>query len=394
VAELTSTGLTIRTQAEIQADLETEERANISDRLDVSTSSPFGQHNAISARALRILEEALAAIYLAMDPDSATGDALDRVAAITGSTREAATFTRSATVTVNVDAGTYAIGTLVAQVDGQPTSLFANAEAVVNAGPGAANVAVAFDATTTGPLACPLDTLVISGAVSGWNSVVDNTEGVPGSTIESDEAFRLRRESEVSNPGSASVNGIRADVLREVASVDTISIIENDTDATVDTVPPHSIECVVFGPTSPTAQDDQDVADQIFASKSAGIGTAGTTSKTVTDTEGQDHTISFTRPTTVNLALVVTLEYEASTYAGDQTVKDKIVAESLLNYVPGLDGSGSKIASWVHEVAGVLRVTAITINAGSSFGTYALNSRQVGETEDASISVVSSAATP
>jgi uncharacterized phage protein gp47/JayE len=394
MAELTSTGLTTKTQEQIKADLEAEQRANISDRLDVSTSSPFGQHNAISSRALRLLEEALAAVYLAMDPDSATGDALDRIAAIAGSIREPATKTRSATVTVNVDAGTYVAGTLVAQVDGQPTSLFENIEDVVNAGPGAANVAVTFDAQNTGPTPCPVDTLVISGAVSGWNSVVNNTEGVLGKNIESDAAFRLRREAEITSPGSASVNGIVADVLRNVPSVDTMSIVENDTDATVDTIPPHAIECVVFGPSSPTAQDDQDVADQIFLSKAAGIGTAGTTTKTVVDSEGQNHSIRFTRPTKVTLTIVITLEYEASAYAGDTTVKEVIAEQAALVLVPGLDGSGSQIASWAHTVAGVLRVTAITINAGSSFGTHALNSRQVGEILTTDVTVTSSAATP
>lgn len=393
MAELTATGLVIKTQAEIKADLEASQRADISDRLDVSTSSAFGQHNAISSRGLRLLEEALAAIYLAIDPDSATGDAQDRLYAITGTTREAATETRSS-VTVNVDAGTYAIGALVAQVTGRPDVLFGNIEAVVNAGPGAANVTVLFDAQDTGPIVCPLNTLVISGAVVGWNFVVSNTEGSIGSAIEADPSFRLRREAEVSNPGSTSTPGIAADVLRNVASVDTITVVENDTDATVDLIPPHALEAVVFGPSSPSSQDDQDVADQVFASKAGGIGTYGSTTKTVVDSESQSHAISFTRPATVSLTIVIDVDVVSADYAGDTTLENTIEAQAALAFVPGLDGSGSQIASWAHGVAGVLRVTDVTINAGASFGTHAITSRQVAEILAASVTVTSTGATP
>jgi len=391
MAELTATGLTIKTQAEIIDDLEAAERADISDRLDVSSSSPFGQHNAISSRGLRLLEEALAAIYLAIDPDSATGDALDRICAITGTTREAATATRSL-VTVNVDAGTYAIGSLVAMVTGRPDQLFANVEAVTVAS--TSNADVYFDALDTGPIACPLDTLVISGAVVGWNSIVSNTEGALGLAIESDAALRIRREAEVTNPGSTSTSGIAADILRNVSAVLTAYVVENDTNATVDSIPAHSLEAVVYGPTTPTAADDQAVADQIFASKAGGIGTYGTTTKTVTDSEGQDHSISFTRPAVVPLTITIDVDVNSATYAGDAALALAIQTQAALTLIPGLDAAGSQIASWAHTVPGVLRVTSVTINAGGSFAVHSITSRQVGQILVADITITSTGATP
>lgn len=56
-------------------------------------------------------------------------------------------------------------------------------------------------------------------------------------------------------------------------------------------VPPHSFEAVVEGGT------DQDVADKLWGVKAAGIGTHGNISKTVQDSEGDDHTVKFSRPT-------------------------------------------------------------------------------------------------
>jgi len=390
---LSSSGLAVDTQAEIKADLETRQRANISTRLDVSTTSPHGQHNALVSRALRLVQESMAALYLAMDPDSATGDALDRVSAITGTTREAATRTRT-TITVNVDPGTYAIGALVAQVTGRPEDTFSNVAAVVNGGGSAANFAAVFDATNTGPVSCPANTTSINGPVAGWNSIVSNTEGAVGSDIESDAALRLRRAQEVANPGSTSTSGIVADISRNIADVDTVTVTENDTGATVDSIPAHSIEAIVFGPTTPTAADNLEVATQILASKAAGIGTYGNTSVTVTDSEGQDHGIDFTRPVVQDLVITIDVDVLTSTYAGDTEVENVIAAQADLLFVPGLDGAGSQIASWAHTVAGVLRVTDVTIDAGASFAVEPIDSRSVARIQSSNVTVTSTGATP
>lgn len=393
MAELTSTGLTVRTQTEIQEEIETEQRAEISDRLDVSTTSPLGQHNRLTSRALRLLEEALQAIYLAIDPDSATGDALDRVCAITGTIREEASATTTSVV-VNVDPGTYAIGDLVAQVDGQPTNRYTNSEAVVNGGASAANVTVNFEAVTAGAFQCPSNTLVISSSVSGWNSVVSNTEGDIGSEVEPDEALRIRRELEVTNPGSTSTSGIAADILANIANVDTVTVIENDTDATVDSIPGHSIEAIVYGPDSPTTADNLAVATQIWESKAAGIGTYGdNVSVDVTDSEGQVHTIDFTRPAIDDYSITVDVDVD-STYAGDTALKEAIAAAASLAFVPGLDVAGSMIAAWAHDVQGVLRVTDVTINAGPSFGVETVGTRQVARLQTINMTVTSTVATP
>lgn len=389
---LDSNGLAIDTQAEIKADIETRQRANISDRLDVSTTSPHGQHNAVVSRALRLVQETLLACYMAMDPDSAAGDALDRLCAITGTTREAATATRTSVV-VNVDPGTYAAGALVAQVTGRPGDRFENVEAVVNSGGSAANVTVLFDAQETGPVSCPQNTLTIAGPVAGWNSIVSNAEGAAGSEIESDAELRLRREQEVTNPGSTSTSGIAADISRNVPEVQTVTVIENDTDVTVDSIPLKSLEAIVFGPDSPTTADNTAVAEQIFTSKTAGIGTYGNTSITVTDSEGQNHVIRFTRPATQDLAVTIDVDTGVD-YAGDTALAEAIAAAADLEFVPGLDAAGSQIAAWAHAVAGVLRVTDVTIDAGSSFGVEAIDSRTVARIQSGNVTVTSTSATP
>ena len=125
--QLTTAGLEVDTFEETLEAIETEQKAAISPSLDLSTSSPLGQLNRIMARAIRLVNEALEAVYAGIDPDSNTGDAQDRIAAITGTFREAAT-KATVTLSVNLDAGTYAIGTLVAHTAGRPQDRFPDAQ--------------------------------------------------------------------------------------------------------------------------------------------------------------------------------------------------------------------------------------------------------------------------
>lgn len=383
--ELTTSGLTVDTFLETLAAIEDDQKSAIAATLDLSTSSPLGQINRLVARAIRLQAEALEAIYAGLDPDSATGDVLDRIAALTGSYREPAT-KASVTLDVDLDAATYAAGALVASVANRPADRFVNRDEIVSAG--GSNLAV-FEAETAGFLQAPTGpagTYVIAGPVSGWNSISDATDGTPGADAESDADFRLRRALEIEQPGSTSAPGIAADISSNITDVTAVTVLENDTNATVDTIPPHSIEAVVFGPASPTAADNLLVATQIFDSKAAGIGTSGNTTVTVTDSQGIDHDINFTRPTSVTVDVSVTLEYVASTYEGDTTVED-LIELRIQELDPGFDVTWARVAGWVNEVEGVTRITALTID-GVSLTDFVITDRE--KAQPGTISVTSS----
>lgn len=389
MAELLSTGLVTRTQAEILEEIEADQRAEISEELDQSTSSPLGQLNLLFARAVALLEEAAATLYAAQDPDGASGDALDRVSAITGTIREAATASRL-TVVCDLDAGSYAAGTLRAAPDGRPDEIFSNAEDVVSVG---GDTDVVFEADDTGPILVAANTLVIASAVTGWNGITSNEAATPGEDVETDEALRLRRQEEVERPGSSSARGIAADLSANITEIESVTVVENDTDATVDSIPPHAIEVIVYGPDPATSEDDDAVAAQILASKAAGIGTYGTTSVTVVDSEGQSRIVKFTRPADVAVDCALTLVTNADTYAGDAAVAEHIAERAEETYVPGLDASWDQIVEWAREVAGVLRVTAVSVD-GVSFGTTTISSRQLATLAEGDITVTSSNGTP
>lgn len=373
MASLSGNGLEAATLEEILALIESDQIATISAGLDLSASSPLGQINRLLARAIRLQEEALLAVYRSLDPDSATGDALWRLGAITGTIREPATKTR-VQATINLDAGTYNAGTLFAHPSGRASDRFTNIAQIVHGG---GVTSAVFEAETAGAIEVAADTLVISSAVAGWNSIDSNLAGVTGLEIESEAAFRYRRTQEIEARASASARGIATAISQGLPDVTTVYVVENQTDATVDSIPAHSIEVVVWGPVPSTQEDDQAVAEIIYSSKAAGIGTYGNTNETVVDSAGYGHVINFTRVSARTVTIAMTIEYTDGEYSGDLALSEALVARAAESLRPGRDLSGSMLAAWAHEVPGVLRVTDVTIDGGGSFGTEVCGSREV-----------------
>ena len=385
MAEFSSTGLVIATQAEIEADLVTTQRAEIDAELDTSTSSPIGQINDLVARKIRTLEEALAGLANALDPEVATGDALIRLCALTGTYREPATATRVEAV-ADLDAGTYAAGSLAAYPDGRAEDRFVNGGGGARAGGGATGVG---EAETSGALEVLADTLVHVASV-GFNGITSNLEGEPGQDIETEAALRARRAAEVAAPGSSSLPGIAADLTREIPAIEYLTVTHNTTETTVDTIPPHAVEAVVYGPASPTTDDDAAVAAVLFASVAGGIATHGTTTVNHVDTEGVTHVIKFTRPAFVDLSPTITLVRAATGYAGDAAVAAAIAA---IPFRPGLDASWSAVVAAAQGVAGVLRVATVNLGGGAFVNT-SINARQIARIDSGAVTVTSSIGAP
>ena len=73
--------------------------------------------------------------------------------------------------------------------------------------------------------------------------------------------------------------------LRALPNVQQVLIRVNDTNSTVDNIPAHSIACIVNNGNA------QKIAETIFAKKTPGISTHGSTSRTVVDEYGESHTV-------------------------------------------------------------------------------------------------------
>jgi hypothetical protein len=172
---------------------------------------------------------------------------------------------------------------------------------------------------------------------------------VTGRNTETDAELRLRRAETLQIAGKATVDAIRSALL-DLDGVTDVIVFENDTMILdLDGRPPKSFECVVNG------GDDQEIADKIWDVKAAGIATYGSETETITDSQGQNHFVYFSRPTNLLVYLEVDLttntEFPASGLAEAEAAlvaagnafgigKDVIVYPKLisaLNSIPGIE---------------------------------------------------------
>lgn len=319
---LTPDGFVAKTLEDIEASIVARQRADIDPNLDTSQYEVIGQLNAVVADELAQLWELAEALHDAMDPDKATGDSQDALYALTGTLREGASKS-TVIATVTLSGGTnIAAGDAQASVVGNPAAKFVNVTAMVNAGGSSAPFPVLFRAVDTGPVAANAGTLTnIDTPRVGWEAITNALDADLGADIEADPLFRVRRIDELAAQGGGSAPSLRADLLG-LPTVLAASVVENDTDATVNGQPPHSLEAVVRS--VQTASDDADIANLIWRNKVGGIQLIGSVSVNIVDDEGVTRTVKFSRPTVVPIYIALRLR-TGTGYLGDTVTKQAIV---------------------------------------------------------------------
>lgn len=359
--QLTPQGLYVETYEETRADIVSRIRQDVSPTANTEEDSLLGNLISIVATKQRELGEALEAVWSSFDPDSNGGASQDAIAAITGTLRRDATYSRLEGVEYTVDPGTYPAGTLVAHVDGDPTIRFVNAEDVVNDGVSPDVVTADAVSETPGPVRVFAGQLtVIAGAVSGWAAVSNPTDAIVGRDVESDAELRVRREQELSAQGSTSAEAVRAAILREhTDTVESALVLENVTETTdANGVPPHSIEAIVYAP----GIDEDALAETIFRAKAAGIRAHGNEIKTVTDSQGIAHSIGFSYQEDVDLYVRVNLEILDGTWVGDSEFILRFVDLCNEYYGLGRDVKHSRLVAFCHQVPGVFGVVKLEVS--------------------------------
>jgi uncharacterized phage protein gp47/JayE len=393
---LTDAGFVAKTLQDIEASFVAQQRANIDPAIDTSQFGLIGQLNGIVASDLAELWELGEALYDAMDPDQVSGDAQDQLYSLTNSLREPATSSRVVCTVVLAPGTTIAALTAVASVAGNARARFTNTTAMENAGGVEASYEIPFAALETGPIAANAGTLTQRDTlITGWVSVTNALDAELGTDIESDAAYRARRQDELAAQGGGTVAGIRADLL-QLPTVLAVSVLENVTD-TVDAngLPGHSFEAVVRSQIG--AVDDQAIALSIWSNKPAGIEAYGAIDVVITDTEGVEHTIGFSRPTAVPVYVALRLTVIGSEYLGDDAMKEAIAASAETPGSPGyLDVGDPVYAGRFVTVAmqqpGVLNAESRVSLTSSDYATgepsVAVSLREIGTLDSTRISVV------
>lgn len=356
---LTTNGLEIRTEAEIQALIE----AAIAEELPGLDLSVGPEHQIIGilSEELAIMWELLQAIYSAGYPESSSGTALDRIAAITGTTRRAATSSR-VIGTVNLNAGVTLAAGAIASVDGDPDALFRTVEDVTNPAGIAANVDVELASLDTGPIAAPAGTLTqIVTPRTGWNLITNAADATLGRDVADDAELREQRVLELAGAGVGTVDAIRAAVAR-VDGVEEVTVYENTTLSTdVDGRPGKSFEVVIWDG-DPTAADDAELAQAIWDNKPAGIEAFGVTDlEPALDDLGTEHLMEWTRAAKLRVYVALSVVLKPNAPLGwEILVQDAIEARGD-EYNVGDDAYASHLICAVLEVPSIEAVIELKL---------------------------------
>lgn len=356
---LSSTGFEKPSFAEIQASVEADLKASLGTSINLLSTSVFAAIVRTMSERYDDLWQAALDLYNGLDPDTAQGVLLGYLVALQGLTKNAATKS-TVTLTVDLDATTtLTVGRLVSN----PTTgvqFITTAEVTSTT---AGSYSVAAEATVTGPVAALAGSLTqIDTPVTGWNSVTNALDAVAGSDVESDAALRLRRVEALAAPGSGTPEGARSD-LAALSGVSSVSILENTTGTTDGNgLPPYSFEAILDEDGSLT--DDQ-LAQAIYdTSKPLGTPTHGTDSGTATDTEGNTHTINFTKVADVNAYVDVTFTTNDDYPVDGDTQVAAAIAAFVLD--AGQTLFASKIYDLVFNVTGVENITDVQVGTTPS----------------------------
>jgi hypothetical protein len=358
---VTLTGFRRKTLDDVLTELQADELSEVADDLDVSSESVMGQLNGIFARQIGVVWEAMEQCYSGFDADVAEGRMLEMLAKLTGTFRIGSTPSEVFLVT-DLDIGTtLRAGVHFAAVEDLPDVRWTPAADITAtvAGP----VTTKWLSEILGPVQGFAGTInVIATPVSGWNSVVNPGDATLGKEIDPDPTLRLRREKELATLGAATVRAIASKVARAYsAQLDNLYVQDNDTDAFIDTLPPHSVEVLIFDGDTPTI-DDNALAQTIYEAKSAGIQAFGNVTTAfataiVNGVEAQKQ-IGFSRAEKLLVWLEVDLTIGAG-YPGDEEVKKVIAPAANIRFAPGRDVTESPLRSYPFSLPGVEKVTGL-----------------------------------
>lgn len=239
---------------------------------------------------------------------------------------------------------------------------------------GPPHVDLAFTAEQTGPIAAPAGSLtVIETPQAGITSANNFDDADLGNDVETDSELKIRRNQQLKRAGTATLEGIRNNVL--LVEFVQQALVQENTDIVTGPsgIPPKAFE------TFATGGDEQEIAQAIFDAKPIGIEAHGSITLMVTDSQGVDHTIKFSRPTDIDVWLEIdvvpnTDPNEGAVYPadGDQSVKQAVL-DFTADFRIGQDVIVNQLFTPINEVAGVIGIVIRLGFAPAPVGTVNLD---------------------
>lgn len=313
---LSLTGFKRKRLDQLLIDLNDEMRVIFGDNLNLDPQSPDGQVNGAVAESQANLWEIAEQSFNAFKPSVATGASLSSLVQLNGITRKEATFS-TATIDVTGTNGTLIpTGSIVSTNDTQ-AQFSTDDDITIAGGVGSSTVT----SIVSGDVHAVAGTLtLIDTPITGWDTVTNGIDAIEGENQETDAELRIRRKSSIATGATAILEAMLASVLN-ITGVSSAVVLENDSNVTDGNgVPRKSFNVVARG------GDDAELAGVIWDKKPIGILAFGTTTEVITDSQGFDHDISFSRPVDVDIYIDISItNLEGYPIDGDDRIKQAIV---------------------------------------------------------------------
>ena len=166
--------------------------------------------------------------------------------------------------------------------------------------------------------------------------------GISRFSGETDAQLRIRMGAAMASKGCASAETLLA-ALKSLRYVRDAAVYVNDGDsADANGIPGHSIACVVYSGLP------AEIRETIWKKKAPGIGTYGSSSGSYTDSDGNEHTISYSAPSSTQVTIVVKVRTLKSDFVlADQ---EEALRTAIVNFVQALGIGKPLIISQLYGV--------------------------------------------
>ena len=320
-------------------------RAIYGSDIQIGTETPDGQFIGAFAEGVDDLAQAIEDTYNGRNPDAATGQNLTSTCRLNGVDRGTGEYSYVNALMSIAQGAVVPAGT---QVQDEDTGAVYASEAAAT-GTGSPQL-VTCKALVKGTISTAGKVTKIVNPTYGLTSVTNPDPSTSVSPEETDEQLRIRRNLSTASPTSGYLDSIQAGVLA-TPGIGKVKIWENDTGDFKDIKPgdralsPHSVAVVV------TAGSATDIGAAIYARKSPGTMSVGSSEVVVADSLGVAHTMRYTVSSAVEYALRITYRERPGagfgSSGGEAAVKAALVAWSEAKQLPTED----VYRSWVEAVA-------------------------------------------
>lgn len=337
------------------------------DTIDTSELTALGKYIRINVADLDTLYQTLEGVYYARFPNTASGVSLDRLCPFAGITRNAATYARHKVTLTGTAGATIEAGFEVSNENQSAVFHLIDDYVIGDSGTVTAYVDCNEAGNVGNITSASINTIVNPSA--DVESVSGVTLTSAGKNRESDTLLRTRFSQAVSGIGSGTMEAIKGAIMG-VNDVDGCTIKENDTDSTVDGIPPHSFECFVLS--NDLSVTHSLIGQAIFEKKPLGIKAFGEISVEVADKNGNIHTVSFTK--TIRKELYIEINLITNDSFPDNG--EDIIKTNLVNFLAAFTNGETVYRSSLYNainIDGVVSVESLKLSGTESNITCAAN---------------------